>query len=568
MPDRIAAGQPSPTRHDTVAALLDEITTDPGGVVSASIYDTARLVSLTPSLPGHTARLRFLLTQQRSDGCWGEADGYALVPTLSATEAILATLHRPSAAGIEAGQLRSSALRGLTALRRWSGSHESVPDTIAVEVVVPALIAAINSHLDGPDPVVASDVRLAVPAGMNPDAARHLTARVRDHAGSDPQTWWASLEVLGADAARIATVRPHEQGMIACSPAATAAWLGENPDHSTPAAAAAARYLSRLQAAGGGPVAGVWPITFFERSWVLSVLAPAMSSQPAPASVLDSLDGALGPGGASAAPSLPPDCDDAAVVLTALHRHGRPRPVDPLLTYYTGSYFRCFPTERTASVSTTAHALETLHEAIVAQPAERLRLDPIAEATAAWLVETQTADGSWWDKWHASPYYATACCVDALTPYTVVLAGSTATTTVGAAVKHAVQRAVAWTVATQHTDGSWGRWGGSVEETAYAVQILTRAGGVGPDVAAAVAAGAAYLRQQHGSGPHRGLWHAKDLYAPVRVIRATRLAALAAAERFAVTSGAARNAPAGAAAVPRLPAPREAQTRRALADAD
>ncbi|MET7426791.1 prenyltransferase [Dactylosporangium sp. NPDC005555] len=532
--------------------------------MSASIYDTARLVSLTPSLPGHTARLRFLLAQQRGDGGWGEADGYELVPTLSATEAILATLRRPPAARIEAGQLRGSAQRGLTALRRWSGSHAAVPDTIAVEVVVPALIAAINGHLDAADPVV-SDARLAVPSGMDPEAASRLAARVRDDPGrSGPQTWWASLEVLGADAARIATVRPHDEGMIACSPAATAAWLGDDPDRGTPGATAAARYLDRLQAAGGGPVCGVWPITYFEQSWVLSTLAPVMSGRSAPVSVLDSLDGALGPGGAPAAPSLPPDCDDGSVVLTALHRHGRARPADALLTYHTGAYFRCFPGERTPSVSTTAHALEALHEAMAAQPAGYPRLDPIAKATAVWLMDAQHADGCWWDKWHASPYYATICCVDALTPYAAAAAGSAA----GSAASRAVRRAVAWTMATQHPDGSWGRWGGTVEETAYGVRILTSAGdSAGLDVAAAVTAGAAYLRRQPGGGPHRGLWHAKDLYAPLRVVRAARLAALAAAERFTVNADAAPAVPAGAAAAPRLPAPRAALTRPAPADA-
>jgi hypothetical protein len=569
MPERIAAGQPSPSQYNAVAALLDEITADPWGAVSASIYDTARVVSLTPSLPGNAARLRYLLTQQRVDGCWGEADGYALVPTLSATEAILATLRRPPVAGIEAEQLRSAAQQGLSALQRWSGNHTAIPDTIAVEVVVPALIAAINDHLDAADPAVTSDARLAVPAAMDPEAANRLASRVRDNASRDPQTWWASLEVLGAAAARIATVRPHDEGMIACSPAATAAWLGEDPDRSTPAAAAAARYLGRLQAAGDGPVAGVWPIIYFERAWVLSILAPVMSGRPAPASLLDSLDEALGPGGAHAAPSLPPDCDDGAVVLTALHRHGRARPIDPLLAYHTGRYFRCFPNERTPSVSTTAHALEALHEVMAVKPAEQSRLYPIAETTADWLVEIQDAQGFWLDKWHASPYYATVSCVDALVLQAAASGASATGSPAGSGVGRALRRAVAWTVATQHADGSWGRWGGTAEETAYGVQILTRAGGgAGLEVAAAVAAGATYLRKQPDSGTHRGLWHAKDLYAPLRVIRAARLAALAAAERFAVNAGGVSTAPAGEAAARQLPSPREVLTQRARADAD
>jgi hypothetical protein len=36
--------------------LLDAVAKDPWGDVSASVYDTARLVSLTPELPGDRGR--------------------------------------------------------------------------------------------------------------------------------------------------------------------------------------------------------------------------------------------------------------------------------------------------------------------------------------------------------------------------------------------------------------------------------------------------------------------------------------------------------------------------------
>lgn len=539
MGNRVDAEQPLTDHHDTTDALLAEIVADPQGAVSASIYDTARLVSLTPSLAGHASRLEFLLATQRDDGCWGEPDGYALVPTLSATEAILACLSRPPTA-VPAARLLPVARRGLAALRRWSGTRAHVPDTIAVEVVVPALIDAINHHLDTPVPGIGAATRLAVPDGMDPIAAHHMTARLEQGAAI-PQTWWASLEALGPAATRSDRVRPHDDGMIACSPAATAAWLGDGPDRETPGAERAARYLDRLQSAGGGPVPGVSPITYFERAWVLSALPAGAAPTTGIQDILDSLDAALGPAGAPAGPSLPPDCDDGAAVITALYRHGRPRPIDGLLSYHTGEHFRCFPAERTPSVSTNAHALEALHEVMAAQPGERPRLTPFADATTAWLLEAQHDDGSWWDKWHASPLYATACCVDALRSRT------------DTAAARAIDRAVAWTLATQHPDGSWGRWGGTVEETAYAVQVLANAGR-GLTAATALAAGAAYLRQQPGTGPHRGLWHAKDLYAPLRVIRAARLAALASAHRVLVSGDAAAVSRAAAAAARRLPA--------------
>jgi squalene cyclase len=57
-------------------------------------------------------------------------------------------------------------------------------------------------------------------------------------------------------------------------------------------------------------------------------------------------------------------------------------------------------------------------------------------------------------------YYATACCAAALGSYGGVTAQPT------------LRKAVEWVLDTQRADGSWGRWTGTYEETAYAVHIL------------------------------------------------------------------------------------------------
>src|SRR5262249_50820089 len=185
----------------------------------------------------------------------------------------------------------------------------------------------------------------------------------------------------------------------------------------------------------------------------------------------------------------------------------RPAPVDSLWAYESSEYFVCFPGERTPSTSTNAHILS----ALTASRPSGARAQRAIGKIASWLREQQEPDGSWSDKWHASPYYATVCCVAALAPL-----GDTAT-----------QRAVRWVLDTQRADGSWGRWAGTPEETAYAIQILLSASMDRDDPATtqAVARGCAFLSLAT-DDDHPPLWHDKDLYAPITVIKAERLAAL------------------------------------------
>jgi halimadienyl-diphosphate synthase len=152
---------------------------------------------------------------------------------------------------------------------------------------------------------------------------------------------------------------------------------------------------------------------------------------------------------------------------------------------------------------------------------------------ASWLCDRQDDDGAWRDRWHASPYYATACVVPALDAF-----GD------GDARTRAIERAQRWVLETQRPDGAWGRWDGTAEETAYALQTLLlpvspAAGGVREASVRAVARGAAYLRSTASTSPttrqtgpnhteinEPSLWHDKDVYRPVTIVRAAIVAAL------------------------------------------
>ncbi|MER7891172.1 prenyltransferase/squalene oxidase repeat-containing protein [Micromonospora sp. NPDC094482] len=519
--------------------LLAAMALEPAGRVTPSVYETGRVVSDAPWLAGHDRRLRYLLGSQRPDGGWGAAGGYALVPTLSAVEALLASAlpaggdptdppaattsgsspaTPPEAAqrtahaadGPARGELLAAAGRGLTALRSWLADGPlELPDTPAADLIVPALTDRINAHLD----------RLgARPGGDGSGAALPSAVDRRRFAALGallatgrpvPQKLLHAFEVLGPAARGRPDVVPVA-GAVGASPAATAAWL-DDPASADPEVLS---YLEDAVRQHDGPVPCCTPVTVFERAWTLSSLARAgVPVRPTPRLIAELAD-ALGPEGAATGPGLPADADTTSAALYALALLGRP--VDPasLLRYDLGSHFCTWQGEDGRSVTTNAHVLEALgwHAEHTAPGVERYR-DRVA-ALAEWLREQQQPDGSWTDRWHASPYYATCCAV-------LALDGHAPATVAG----EAVDRAVDWVVATQRPDGSWGRWAGTVEESAYALHVLLGTDRpVRPGVRDAVIRGLAQLAAADPRRAHPPLWHDKDLYAPVLIVRAAVVA--------------------------------------------
>ncbi|MBG0817588.1 terpene cyclase/mutase family protein [Planomonospora sp. ID82291] len=580
------AGTPDPVAEagELVAGLL----TRPWGRVSPSVYETGRVVSLAPWLAGHAERVGFLLAAQRADGAWGRPEGgYALVPTLSAAEALLAELRRPSPCAdpvVLAGAVR----RGLGAARRWSGPDgPPLPDMPAIELIVPALVSLIDGHLAeghppdglpaGADPKGA-DLDGAdldgegpgLPAGV--DGSRLSAVRARLRAGGRvPRKLVHALEIAGP-AATAAEIVPTPAGpglaSVGASPAAGAAWLGAvRPSAEDPRrlreAAEVRRYLEAVVEDSGGPVPCAIPITVFERGWVLSWLRRAGVPVDVPAELTASLRDGLGPEGVAAGPGLPEDADTTSVALYALALLGEPREPDGLWPYELEAHFCTWQGEEGFSPTTNAHVLDafgahlraTGHLRATARvpagrgapaapagfsaaplpasgrpvpsgfPAERYAA--AARKVSARLRGCQSEEGGWRDRWHASPYYATACCALALHEFG------------GAESAGAVERAVRWVLAGQHPDGSWGRWEGTAEETAYALQTLLltlpEGGGAPAGTVEAVERGRRFLADAADGDEGPRLWHDKDLYFPAAIVRAAVLGALHLAGEFLVS---------------------------------
>jgi halimadienyl-diphosphate synthase len=178
------------------------------------------------------------------------------------------------------------------------------------------------------------------------------------------------------------------------------------------------------------------------------------------------------------------------------------------MSYYAGGgVFRTYDHERTGSSTTTAHALLALraveHRTSGSEP---IAADLVAEVQTA-LEGMQTDDGCWWDKWHASPFYASAHVLFALR------AGDRGLDPVVGRL------AREWLLGAQRRDGSWGAFDlSTAEETAYAVMAL----GCVPATASverALAKGREYIRGIVDRRPtYPSLYIGKTLYCPHAIV--------------------------------------------------
>jgi halimadienyl-diphosphate synthase len=497
-----------------------------GGQMSASAYDTAWVAMVrdhqNPDRLAFPQAFAWLLNHQNSNGSFGGPDSYALLPTLAG---LLALLKAPAPSPqIQAAAARAEAYLEQS-LSEWSvTTHESV----GFEILAPGLLAELEKlgrDFDFPDKPILLSLYAEKLLIAGPDLIyRNRSNLIHSLEGFGPYLDFTRLKCQQAN-----------NGSYGCSPAATAAVLIYGPEWDEDAAAWLAHLVEQGFEDISGAMPDAYPIDTFECSSVLYHLAHGGffngHHQKFPKEVmtplLDWLQASLTRQGGSISRLLgmPNDAAHTAMIVAALNLAGVATPVDSLLHFERDQYFACFERERGASLSANAYVLS----AMLSRPLPvRSRLASSISKVVAFLYDQRDPQGFWEDKWHLSPYYATACVGLALASHD------------SPAVRRKLQPTLDWMLATQSVrDGGWSIGDFStMEETAYAVQFLQAVSDlVAPAERSrydfALERGREYLWQQletqfptNGIGLPR-LWRGKELYTPARVVFAVTIAALA-----------------------------------------
>jgi halimadienyl-diphosphate synthase len=486
--------------EEEVQKLLKEIGP---GKMSSTAYDTAWVARLGEyDWELSNKAINWLCENQLFDGSWGAAQPFyyhdRVICTLSAMIALTYQGRR--------AKDRTQIEKGLLALERvTSGATQGLaadPNgaTIGFEMIAPTLVAEaerLGIIKQQGERILGRMARLRE-IKMAKLAGRKINRMVTpafssEMAGNDGQA------ILDTDNLQEAN------GSVAHSPSATAYFAR----HLKPGDPRALAYLHEWAAPDGG-IPDDDPFDVFEPAWVLwnLQLIPDFNARFCELykPQLDRLQHNWDPQGgiAHAIEYTPKDSDDSALTFEMLTSFGRNVDIGGVLSYEEDEYFRCFALEANPSISANIHVLGAIRSAGFE------REHPSVKKILKFLHRTRNDSGFWADKWHASPYYATAHAIIIVQNYD----------------KQLCNNAIEWIVNTQNADGSWGFYSPTTEETAYAIQALCvwkRSNGKVPSEC--IERGLNWLIQ-HANPPYPPLWIGKALYAPELVVRSTILSAI------------------------------------------
>jgi halimadienyl-diphosphate synthase len=484
-------GDGTPKFEQMASSIMNEIGIGRSGLMRPTAYDTAWLAQISAEhdsrVPAFPEALSWLGQNQNQDGSWGAEVEYVHDRVISTLAAILAL-----AEWSEDGRDERAIERGLSYIWAKADRLEREHETIGFEVILPTLLKK------------GQELGLAFPWSVFERYERMRDEKMakipRDIRYSRNITLAFSLEFMGDDF-DIEKARDIQEsdGSVAVSPSATAYLLTKWPDNAT-----ARRYITDVATTYGGKAPQVFPFDIFETAWSLwNLLLADIAYHQQFARHVKNLKMLWDKGagvGYSSNHSVP-NADDSAMVFRVLRLAGLNPDPGPLYQFEREDYFICYSFERNPSIGTNIHVLEAL------KGVDEFRAGKLVK----WLRTVQVDGRYWADKWHTSPYYATAHAIIALIGTDHNLA----------------QSAVQWILDTQRPDGCWGYYHESTaEETAYCLQALSMHDRyVEPVDREVFAQGRQGLLAFRGEMP--ALWIGKCLYTPVRVVKSAICSALA-----------------------------------------
>jgi halimadienyl-diphosphate synthase len=481
-------------------AVDELLTTDLSQFAQATDYDTcwaARLTNADGSL-AYPHLLQTLTERQHPDGSWGSRIPYSHDRVLS-TLAVVLLLSLFGSRKRDHEQ-RSAGVRYIW--RQASELKHDVHPTVGFEMILPALLA------EGRE--LGLDLPYAELRHYEAERARKLSVLPDQRLFKTRTTALHSLEAFpGRVNVDDASTLLLEDGSMAGSPSATAWFLGQVPDWRARYPQCTA-YLENLLRRNPSGLPAMAPCGIFARTWVLYYLywgGLLTGRKELLRSHYEYLLDHWHSDGVGFSPSMFPDSDDTSMALLALHRAGYAVDGTPLLAFERDKHFAVFNHELQPSISANLHILEAL-ETLPEHDRWRVR-----EKIIDYAFAERRPGGYWTDKWHSSVYYPTSQALMALLPH----------------APNRMDDSLNWVLSTQRTDGSWGQYASTVEETALVLLPLLlyhRAGWSLPKQPLRLAARYLLSNQSPFEQNYTELWTAKVLYAPSSIIRSVTLAAL------------------------------------------
>jgi len=484
---------------DFIAQLIDEI--GPGHMASTA-YDTAwvaRLGEVDWNLSSHA--LSWLAENQLPDGSWGASVPMYYHDRVLCTLAAMIALTYRGRRGHDKVQIEN----GKQALERIVGGAtrglqaDANGATVGFEMIAPTL----TEEAEKLGIITHQGDRIL--GRLSKQRAKKLSY-LKGNMISRNVTMAFSSELAGIDGQHMLDIERLQEanGSVGLSPSATAYYA----TYVRKGDEASLSYLRQTAKSDGGQP-NVSPFDIFEVAWSLWNLSfiPGMKTNDKLKQHLEFLSNAWEPkrGVAFSTAYSVKDSDDSVITYNALLRYGIEKDLASILAYEEDEHFRCFDLEVNPSTSANIHILDALFQTGLTVN------NSSVHKILTFLKKSKGEYPFWVDKWHASAYYPTAHAVIACAGHANAVANE----------------AVEWLLRSQNSNGSWGTYISTAEETAYAIQALWIWNEKVARIPNTVLKNGARWLQENLDKPYPPLWIGKCLYSPQLVVRSAVLSALA-----------------------------------------